>query len=204
MAYFVNEHSGDRKDGLSVSHEPEVVAGSVAPDVALHSVGEANVTWWSAACRMVVVIRSRLLSFVRKRGLRYLMTGAACNGVSIILSNFLFGALKSQLGVVAASLICGLVHVVIIYSGHFFFTFSIRQPYFSGLTKSLTGHVPITIVFNVVSIYILKKELLPFWLLQVLLLVVGQLYAILVNLFWVFNDESRNKSAEHSSQQSPF
>ncbi|NBV87225.1 MAG: hypothetical protein EBS01_13410 [Verrucomicrobia bacterium] len=126
-------------------------------------------------------------------------TGAACNGVSIILSNILFSALKLHLGVVAASLICGVIHAVIIYSGHYFFTFSFRQPYFLGLAKSLTGNIPITIAFNVISIYVLRKELLPFWLLQLVLLAVGQLYAILVNLFWVFNEGAHSKTEKHSS-----
>ena len=193
MADFVNEHSGHRKEGVSGFGAPDVAAGTVVPAGALRSVGVANATLWSAAFRVVVVVRSRLSSFVRKRGLRYLMTGAACNGLSIILSILLFGGLKSRLGVVAASLICGLIHAAIIYSGHFIFTFPFRQPYFLGLAKSLTGNIPITIAFNVVGIYVLEKELLPFWLLQVLLLVIGQLYAILVNLFWVFKDGSLNE-----------
>ncbi|NBV85577.1 MAG: hypothetical protein EBS01_04790, partial [Verrucomicrobia bacterium] len=196
MADFVNEHSLPRREGGSGSAEPGGAVRSADPFGALHPGGVAKVTYWSAARRVVVVVRNRLLSFVRKRGLRYLLTGAACNGMSILLSTLLFGALKLRLGVVAASLICGLIHGVIIYSGHFFFTFSVRQPYFRGLAKSLTGNIPITIVFNVVSIYVLKKQLLPFWLLQVLLLAIGQIYGILTNIFWVFHEESLGKVKE--------
>lgn len=133
------------------------------------------------------MLLSRLKDFVRTHGPRYLITGAAANVVSIIATNLFYYGLKSRLGVVFASLSTGFLHALIIYSGHYFFTFESRQNFLRGFVKSITANVPLMIVFNAITIYVLEKEWMSLWLLQIVLICLSQAYGITVNLFWVFS-----------------
>lgn len=146
---------------------------------------------------IVQLVAERLLDFVRTRGRRYIITGVISNAVSMISTNLLYSTLKTHAGVVTASLSCAVVHGLIIYCGHYFFTFASRQSFFKGFVKSLTANVPMTIIFSAVTVYVLKKEWVPFWGLQIILMGVGQTYGIMLNLFWVFGKAPSRKNQAH-------
>jgi len=131
--------------------------------------------------------RDFLASF-KKRGPKFLVVAFIVNPIGMGCGYELYKHFSGSIGIAATSLISGILHAALTYSSHYFFTFGRPGSYFPGLAKMYAGAWIGMLIASAISQVLLGTLQIPFFWVQLLMLIFGASYSICVNFLFVYRE----------------
>jgi hypothetical protein len=127
---------------------------------------------------------------LREKGPRFLCVAITSNLAGMGLGYLFFKHLTSLLSISIVSVASGILHVLITYSSHYFFTFRRPGRYFQGLWKVYVTAWMGMLIASLMNQFFIGSLQMPYFLAQCLIFCFGASYSLLVNFLFVFRGRS--------------
>jgi len=127
---------------------------------------------------------------LKEKGVRFFWVALVANSAGIACGYVLFKSLTSALPIALASVIGGILHVLITYSSHYYFTFKKSGDYLQGLWKVyLTAWLGM-LISSVLNQFLMGTLQMHYFLAQAVLFSFGASYSLAVNFLFIFRRQS--------------
>lgn len=142
---------------------------------------------------MQPTMRSLLEQFwtrLKEKGVRFLCVALVANSTGIGCGYVLFKSLTPTLPIAVVSVLGGILHALITYSAHYYFTFKQPGDYLKGLWKVyLTAWLGMLIT-SVLNQFLMGTLQMHYFLAQAVLFSFGAAYSLAVNFLFIFRRQS--------------
>lgn len=126
-----------------------------------------------------------------EKGPRFLCVAFISNFTGMGFGYAIFRYLTPLFSISLASVFSGILHVLITYSSHYFFTFRRPGNYFKGLWKVYLTAWMGMLIASLLNQFFIGSLQMPYFAAQCLIFCFGASYSILVNFLFVFRGQSR-------------
>ena len=126
-----------------------------------------------------------------EKGPRFLCVAITSNLAGMWFGYIMFKHLASLFSISLVSAVSGILHVLITYSSHYFFTFRRPGNYFGGLWKVYFTAWFGMLIASLLNQFLIGSLQMPYLLAQCLIFCFGASYSLFVNFLFVFRGRSR-------------
>ena len=127
---------------------------------------------------------------LKERGSRFFLVAAIANSAGIACGYVLFKSLTPALPIALVSVLVGILHVLITYSAHYYFTFKRSGEYLKGLWKVYLTAWFGMLISSILNYFLMGTLQMPYLLAQAVLFCFGAAYSLTVNFLFIFRRQS--------------